>query len=45
VVCDDGSRDMTADIAEKLGADLVRHERLGYMASIQCFFRRRRKRL
>lgn len=27
VVCDDGSRDMTADIAEKLGAKVIRHGR------------------
>lgn len=40
VVCDDGSADMTADIAERLGADVVRHERnLGYGAAIQCLFR------
>jgi cellulose synthase/poly-beta-1,6-N-acetylglucosamine synthase-like glycosyltransferase len=33
VVCDDGSSDMTAEIAERLGADVVRHERnLGYGA-------------
>ena len=35
VVCDDGSTDMTAEIAECLGADVVRHERnLGYGAAI-----------
>jgi len=27
VVCDDGSRDMTGEIAEVLGALVVRHER------------------
>jgi len=27
VVCDDGSRDMTAEIAEKLGAMVVRHQK------------------
>ena len=27
VVCDDGSRDLTAEIAEGLGADVMRHER------------------
>ncbi len=26
LVCDDGSKDMTADIAEKLGAKVIRHE-------------------
>ena len=35
VVCDDGSRDLTAEIAEGLGADVVRHERnLGYGAAV-----------
>jgi hypothetical protein len=44
VVCDDGSADMTGEIAEKLGADVVRHERnLGYGASIQSLFRRARE--
>ena len=27
LVCDDGSTDMTGEIAEKLGAEVVRHER------------------
>jgi glycosyltransferase involved in cell wall biosynthesis len=41
VVCDDGSSDMTAEIAERLGADVVRHNRnLGYGAAIQSLFRR-----
>jgi len=44
VVCDDGSVDMTADIAEELGADVVRHERnMGYGAAIQSLFRRCRE--
>ena len=44
VVCDDGSGDMTAEIAERLGADVVRHERnLGYGAAIQSLFRRARE--
>jgi len=44
VVCDDGSTDLTAEIAERLGADVVRHERnLGYGAAIQCLFRRARE--
>lgn len=39
VVCDDGSTDLTGDIAERLGADVVRHERnLGYGAAIQSLF-------
>jgi len=44
VVCDDGSRDMTAEIAERLGAEVIRHERnLGYGAAIQSLFRRARE--
>jgi len=44
VVCDDGSRDMTAEIAERLGADVVRHERnMGYGAAVQSLFRRARE--
>lgn len=44
VVCDDGSTDMTADIAERLGVDVVRHERnLGYGVAVQCLFRRARE--
>lgn len=41
VVCDDGSADMTAEIAARLGADVVRHERnLGYGAAVQSLFKR-----
>ena len=41
VVCDDGSTDLTAEIAERLGAELVRHERnLGYGAAIRDLFDR-----
>jgi len=41
VVCDDGSRDSTAEIAERLGAEVIMHERnLGYGAAIQSLFRR-----
>ena len=44
VVCNDGSSDMTAEIAERLGADVARHERnLGYGAAIQSLFRRARE--
>ena len=44
VVCDDGSKDMTAEIAEKLGAEVIRHERnMGYGAAIQSLFRRARE--
>jgi glycosyltransferase involved in cell wall biosynthesis len=44
VVCDDGSTDYTAKIAEHLGADVVRHERnAGYGASITSLFVRARE--
>jgi len=44
VVCDDGSSDMTGEIAESLGAVVVRHEEnLGYGAAIQSLFREARK--
>jgi len=44
VVCDDGSVDFTGEIAERLGAEVVRHERnLGYGAAIQTLFRRARQ--
>jgi glycosyltransferase involved in cell wall biosynthesis len=44
IVCDDGSTDMTTEIAERLGADVVRHSRnLGYGAAIQSLFRRARE--
>jgi glycosyltransferase involved in cell wall biosynthesis len=41
VVCDDGSTDFTAAIAERLGADVIRHgKNLGYGAAIQSLFKR-----
>jgi glycosyltransferase involved in cell wall biosynthesis len=41
VVCDDGSTDYTAKIAEGLGADVVRHQKNdGYGASIKSLFLR-----
>jgi glycosyltransferase involved in cell wall biosynthesis len=44
VVCDDGSLDLTGEIAVRLGADVVRHERnLGYGVAIQSLFRRARE--
>jgi glycosyltransferase involved in cell wall biosynthesis len=39
VVCDDGSTDLTGEIAERLGATVVRHERnAGYGATIRSLF-------
>jgi len=39
IVCDDGSTDMTAEIAEALGAEVIRHERnVGYGAAIGSLF-------
>jgi hypothetical protein len=44
IVCDDGSRDLTSDIAEALGADVVRHEHnLGYGAALLSLFKRARE--
>jgi glycosyltransferase involved in cell wall biosynthesis len=40
IVCDDGSNDMTAEIAEKLGAEVIRHERnMGKGAALKDLFR------
>jgi len=39
IVCDDGSNDLTATIAEGLGAIVIRHERnFGYGAAIKSIF-------
>jgi glycosyltransferase involved in cell wall biosynthesis len=44
VVCDDGSSDLTCEIAERLGAEVVRHERnLGYGAALRSLFERTRE--
>lgn len=44
IVCDDGSTDFTADIAEKLGALVIRHQKnLGYGAAIQSLFQEAEK--
>lgn len=44
VVCDDGSSDMTAEIAERLGAEVIRHEKnFGYGATIRSLFKRARE--
>ena len=39
VICDDGSSDLTGDIARGLGANVVRHERnMGYGAALKSSF-------
>lgn len=39
IVCDDGSTDLTAEIAQRLGVVIVRHKKnLGYGAAIQSLF-------
>jgi glycosyltransferase involved in cell wall biosynthesis len=44
VVCDDGSTDLTGEIADRLGAVVVRHERNeGYGAAVQSLIRRARE--
>ena len=44
IVCDDGSSDLTGEIAERLGAEVIRHERnFGYGAAIRSLFRRARE--
>lgn len=41
VVCDDGSSDMTSEIARKLGAVVIHNEEnRGYGAALQCLFRK-----
>ncbi|MCR8454639.1 MAG: glycosyltransferase family 2 protein [Crenarchaeota archaeon] len=41
IVCDDGSSDLTGLIAERLGAEVIRHGRnLGYGAALSSLFRR-----
>ncbi len=44
VVCDDGSTDMTADIAKKVGADVAKHEdNMGYGVAMQTLFKKVRE--
>ena len=44
IVCDDGSKDMTAEIASALGAEVIRHGRnLGYGAALSSLFKRARE--
>ena len=39
IVCDDGSDDLTGEIAEKFGADVIKHEKnLGYGSAIKSIF-------
>lgn len=41
IVCDDGSSDFTGEIAERLGAIVIRHgKNLGYGAALQSLFQR-----
>ncbi len=41
IVCDDGSADLTGEIAERLGAVVIRHERnKGYGAALQSLFKK-----
>lgn len=40
IVCDDGSSDMTTEISERLGAEVVKHKRnLGYGAALESLFK------
>jgi GTP:adenosylcobinamide-phosphate guanylyltransferase len=44
IVCDDGSTDMTAEIAEAIGAKVIRHERnKGYGAALASLFKAARE--
>jgi len=44
IVCDDGSTDMSAEIAEALGAEVIRHgKNMGYGAALGTLFRRARE--
>jgi len=44
VVCDDGSDDLTAEIARRMGATVIRHgENLGYGAAVQSLFKKARQ--
>jgi glycosyltransferase involved in cell wall biosynthesis len=44
VVCDDGSQDLTAEIAQKLGVAVLRHEKnMGYGVAIQALFEKARE--
>ena len=41
IVCDDGSTDLTGEIAKRLGAEVVEHEKnLGYGAALRSLFKK-----
>jgi len=44
IVCDDGSKDLTAEIARRLGAEVIEHQRnLGYGSALRSLFKRARE--
>ena len=44
IVCDDGSSDLTGDIAKKMGAEVITHKKnLGYGAAIRSIFLKARE--
>jgi glycosyltransferase involved in cell wall biosynthesis len=44
IVCDDGSTDMTGEIARRLGAEVIRHKKnMGYGAALRSLFKRARE--
>jgi glycosyltransferase involved in cell wall biosynthesis len=44
IVCDDGSTDLTGEIARRLGAEVIRHERnMGYGAALATLFKAARE--
>jgi glycosyltransferase involved in cell wall biosynthesis len=44
IVCDDGSKDMTAEIAGALGVEVIRHgQNMGYGAALASLFKRARE--
>jgi len=44
IVCDDGSKDMTSEIAERLGAIVIKHERnMGYGMALATLFKKARE--
>jgi len=44
IVCDDGSKDLTGEIAERLGATVIRHEKnVGYGGALSSLFKKARE--